>query len=61
MKKFKTISEYEILTYTYNSLLDRYLKEEKHNDVISKIKSDKYKKQMDEIEERLIELENNKW
>lgn len=60
MKKFKTISEYEILTYTYNSLLDRYLKEEKHNDVISKIKSDKYKKQMDEIEERLIELENNK-
>ena len=61
MNNFKTISEYEILTYTYNSLLDRYLKEEKHNDVISKIKSDKYKKQMDEIEERLIELENNKW
>ena len=60
MNNFKTISEYEILTYTYNSLLDRYLKEEKHNDVISKIKSDKYKKQMDEIEERLIELENNK-
>lgn len=59
MNNFKSISEHGILTLAYNALLDRYFKEEKHNDDISSIKCTKYKEQLDELHNRILELENN--
>ena len=66
MKNMKTISEYEILNMARYTLLDRWLREldlkdkaqaEGTNDTIAKIKAQRYREQLDEIEGRMKEIE----
>ena len=66
MQNMKTISEYDILRMASHELLNRWLKEfdlqvnaelEGRKDTIAEIKAREYKEQLDEINERLKEIE----
>lgn len=66
MKNMKTISEYEILNMARYTLLDRWLRElelqdkakaEGTKNTIAKIKAQRYREQLDEIEGRMKEIE----
>ena len=70
MKEFKTITEHEILKIVWLELLDRILKEEKINEQfkkeygrqnsICKYKIEKLNEQIEEIEDRILEIEQKK-
>ena len=60
--KFETITEKEIMTMAWHTLLNKWMDEmdrEKGNpdDVIAKVKKERYRKQLNEVEARLKELE----
>ncbi len=67
MKEFNTITEYQILYLVYNSLLERIAHEEEINERtkreigrdnrICKSRLKMYNEQLEEIRERIIEIE----
>lgn len=67
MKKFETITEYEILSMAWIELINRYVKEEEKNDQFKKEygrpnKTSEYRlkklnEQADEIHRRMIEIQ----
>ena len=69
MKEFKTITEYQILFLTYHSLLERISHEEEINERTKKesgrdnricqSRLKMYNEQLEEIRERIIEIEQN--
>lgn len=68
MMRFETITEYEILRMAQHELLRKWLKEidikeeaekKERKCIIAKIKAERYRKQLDEIENRILEIENN--
>lgn len=69
MKEFKTITEYQILYLTYHALLERISHEEEINERTKKEhgrdnricqnRLKMYNEQLDEIRERIIEIEQN--
>lgn len=65
MMNMTTITEYEILTMAWHTLLDKWLKEEDrakadNENEIAKYKASKYKEQLDEVGEKLKELEEER-
>lgn len=69
MKDFNTITEYQILSLVYRSLLERISHTEEINDRtkqaegkdnrICQIRLKVYNEQLEEIRERIIEIEQN--
>ena len=66
MTNFKTIDEKTILTFAHHGLMTRWLKELEVKDrliadgkkaTIAEIKAKRYKEQLDEVEARIYELE----
>lgn len=70
MKKFETITEYEILTMAWIKLSEKIWREEERNEKfqkehgrtnnISEYQLRKYREQRDEIHERILEIEEEK-
>lgn len=70
MKEFETISEYRILSLAYCSLLNLVSKIQDENEVFRKeygrdngllqIRLNKFNKQIEEVRERLLEIESKK-
>ena len=65
MKNFTTIDEYTILNYTWDRLLEIYLRESDRYDELpnelTKARRDKYKKQLDEIHDAILEIEKTRY
>lgn len=70
MKELKTITEYQLFKLAYYSLLDRVIYEEEINertkkeygrdDRICQNRLKMHKEQLEEISERILEIEHNK-
>lgn len=65
MKNFTTIDEYTILNYTWDRLLEFYLRESDRYDELpnefTRARRDKYKKQLDEIHDAILEIEKTRY
>ena len=69
MKGFKTIKEYQVLEFVYFSLLERIAHEEGKNELTKKelgrdnyicqSRLKMYNEQLEEVRERILEIENN--
>ena len=69
MKELKTITEYQLLSFAYDSLLERIAREEEKNEITKKElgrdnyacqdRLNFYNKQFEEVRNRMIELEHN--
>ena len=69
MKELKTITEYQLLKFAYSSLLERIAHEEEINERTKKERGrdnricqnrlKMYNEQLEEVEERILEIEHN--
>ena len=69
MKELKTITEYQLLMFAYYSLIERIAHEEEINERTKKElgrdnricqnRLKMYNEQLEEVEERILEIENN--
>ena len=69
MKELKTITEYQLLYFAYHALTERIVHEEEINERtkeecgrdnrISQSRLEMYNEQLEEVRERILEIENN--
>lgn len=64
MKKFETITEYELIKAAHSYYLDKWYNEDKKleenpNDIIAQCKVKEYWKIQKELHDRILELEKN--
>ena len=66
MKKFTTITEYDLLNAAYYTILDKWVREsdrfgksvdDGHPSYIARTRRDKYKRQLDELHGVILEME----
>lgn len=65
MKKFATVTEYELLSMAHSVLLDRYLREEKRarelpGNSIAQARFEKARARYEEINAELVHMENTR-